>query len=146
MNIEFKIKNASIIDLCNHLTRASESFEPPLDSYVNIEEYSKKLYENAVTFEAWNGDLLIGLAAAYCNNLSERICFLTNLSVEKSFQGIGIANSLTKQVIDYAKTGCFNKIMLEAKKNNKKVINFYKSNNFRICGINADCFVMELDL
>lgn len=142
MKIEYKVKAANKTDIVQHLYRTNKFFFPPLDSYVNIDDYACKLYEKAVTFEAWDGDKLIGLAAAYFNNYSSKNIFFTNLSLEIDYQGIGIATELFKSLLEMAKQNEFETVTLEVKKTNNKVYSFHIKNGFLKVGENNDCFTM----
>lgn len=142
MKIEYKVKAANETDIAQHLRRTNNFFSPPLDSYVNIDDYAYKLYEKALTFEAWDSDKLIGLAAAYFNNYSSKNIFFTNLSLEIDYQGIGIATELFKCLLEMAKEKGFETITLEVKKTNDKVYSFHIKNGFLKVGENNDCFTM----
>jgi len=99
---DFKIKTASYEVIIDHLNKCADNFKPPLYTYVNIEEYSRKIYNNAITFESWANNNLVGLIAAYYNNYDTKVGFITNVSVIKEYQGYGIASKLlseTKKVV-----------------------------------------------
>lgn len=50
--ISFSINKADKEDIEKHLFECSESFIPPLETYVDISAYSEKLKIYAVSFEA----------------------------------------------------------------------------------------------
>lgn len=128
-DIVYKMKTASENDIKNHLMECNDSFIPSLDSRVNIEAYSKKISDRAVTFEAWVNETLIGLIATYFNN-ERQFGHITSVSVSKKFMGAGIASQLLKRCIDYASQNKFKEIKLEVNKDNTPAINFYKKYNF----------------
>ena len=97
--VKYLRNSATYDDLVEHLTLCSSEFIPPLDSYVDINIYAWKINKFAVTFEAWHNENLIGLAAVYYNNQESRIGFLTNLSLLKNCQRMGIATHLMFDVI-----------------------------------------------
>jgi ribosomal protein S18 acetylase RimI-like enzyme len=101
---------------------------PYLSSRVNIEEYSIKIANQAMTFEAWEHGRLIGLLAAYCN-AEDEFAFITSVSVSKHYMGGGIATRLLQMCVDYAKQHQYKNIKLEVN-DNVPAINFYKKFNF----------------
>jgi ribosomal protein S18 acetylase RimI-like enzyme len=143
--IKFKKNKSSLKNISSHLEHCSESFIPPLKNYVNIHNYSKKIIENSITFEAWNNDLLIGLIAVYRNNKSKK-AFITNVSVFKKFNNNGIANKLLNNCVSYFKEKNYNTIELEVSKNNIKAVNFYKKNSFLINQQKNKSFHMSLEI
>jgi len=124
--IKYKTNAASINSIIEHFEKCADLFNPPLYTYVNIKEYAKKIFTNAVTFEAWDGSRLVGLAAAYFNNLDEKIAFWTNLSVLDKYRTKGIAFKLTSSIIDYGIKNGFKRIDFEVNKINIDVIKFHK--------------------
>jgi len=131
--IIYKMGSASRKDIIDHLYRCSSNFEPPLDSYTNIEEYGNKIYKNAKNFEAWENDVLIGLVAVYYNDLKTRMGFITSVSVIKEKQGQGIAHKLLENAIRYGRENNFIQLDLEVKDiNNEKVFNLYKYIGFSL--------------
>ncbi len=85
--VVYTINCAEKDDVQHHLMECDKSFIPPLSLKVNIEDYAQKIVEKADTFEAWVDGKLIGLIAAYCNNLEDREAYITNVSVVESFGG-----------------------------------------------------------
>lgn len=100
MNIAYKINKACSVIIIKHLEKCANLFIPPLDKYVSIEEYGVKLFEKAINFEAWHEDKLVGLASAYFNYFTNKIGFLTNLSMLNEYRNKGIASLLISSVID----------------------------------------------
>jgi ribosomal protein S18 acetylase RimI-like enzyme len=146
MNIEYKIKTASREMITEHLFQCSDLFVPPLATYVSIEEFGRKLFEKAVTFEAWHENKLVGLAAAYFNDFTDKIGFWTNLSLLSEYQNLGIASILTSSVITYGEKNGFKRINLEVKSLNVNVIKFHEKHGFVKTGQNNDYFIMSYDI
>lgn len=145
MKILYKKQTANEMDILNHLQRCNTLFQPPLNTYVVLEDYSNKLYEKSITYEAWDNELLIGLAAVYNNTIANEV-FLTNLSVEKEYHGFGIAKNLMKLLVETAKKEGFDLVKLEVKQNNLKVFDFHSSNGFVKIGANNDCYIMIYEI
>ena len=127
---DFKIKTASYEVIIDHLNKCADNFKPPLYTYVNIEEYSRKIYNNAITFESWVNNNLVGLIAAYYNNYDTKVGFITNVSVIKEYQGYGIASILLSNTIKYGKNNGFISVALEVNINNSNAIKLYEKYGF----------------
>lgn len=124
--IEYKIKKATEEEIYFHLTTCNDYFFPKLDERVNIEEYSRKIFNKAVTFEAWGDTILIGLVAAYFNDIKNHSGYITNVSVLKDYMGLGIATELMNICVGYGRQQKYTEINLEVYKHNSLAINFYK--------------------
>lgn len=129
-----------------HLEAVSKSFVPNLSSYVNIENYSKKIAEKAVLFfEKDNNSNLIGLVAVYDNN-EEKFGWITNVSVNPFVHNKGIASKLLKECINFFKNKNYSNIKLEVFDNNEKAIKLYKKHNFKLHEQKENKFIMKLEL
>ena len=100
LNIKYSKNNSNYIDILNHLQRSNHLFKPVLSSYINLDEYSLKLYERSTRFEIFNDTYLIGLLAIY-NRFNE--CFISNFSLEESFIGHGLSNHLMLNFLEDSK-------------------------------------------
>lgn len=130
ININYKTKTALTEEIYSHLKECNENFIPPLEEKVNIMNYSKKIFENAITFEAWNEKILVGLIAAYLNDTENKSAFITNVSTIKSYMGKGIAKELMKMCINYSKNYNFKEINLEVSSKNADALNLYLKYGF----------------
>ena len=144
--IHYKIKIADEEAIRSHLELCDEGFSPPLSQKVNIKEYAKKIFERAVTFEAWKNNLVAGLIAAYFSDTASRKAFITNVSVIKKCLGQGIASELMKMCIHYAKQNDFDEIALEVGKNNNTAIALYEKFGFSVEGNMGDNLKMKLKI
>lgn len=140
--ITYKIKTSTENDVHLHLCNCNDSFVPPLNTRINLTDYSKKIYDNAITFEAWNDKELIALIASYFNKEND-FGFITNVSVIKEYIGTGIASELLKMCIEYATNQHYKSIKLEVIKDNIPAINFYKKYNFTQIDTKNDSLIMN---
>lgn len=131
-NIYYKIKTATEEDILSYLQKCSSDFNPSLDSTVDLHEFALKIYNHAITFEAWADEILISLLGMYCNDSEEKIAFINHVSVLKPYKRIGISKKLFDQCIEYAKEKRFLSIRLEVAKNNKAANNLYAQYGFII--------------
>jgi 2-polyprenyl-3-methyl-5-hydroxy-6-metoxy-1,4-benzoquinol methylase len=129
-----------------HLIKCSSIFIPPLDSYVDINNYSKKIHNNAVLFPEFssNGEL-IGLVAAY-DNVAERSGWITNVSVDPDHHRKGIANKLLKECYKYFETKKYFSILLEVFLDNEKAIKLYTKQGFVNYKIKDDKMTLKQQL
>jgi ribosomal protein S18 acetylase RimI-like enzyme len=109
---------------------------------VHIEDYGKKIAENCVTFEAWDGTYLVGLIAAYFNDTKRITGFITSVSVLKEYVGRGVGHQLMEQCIDYARELEFREIKLEVFNKNKNAILFYQRSGFEEVDTRDDLLIM----
>lgn len=117
-------------DIENHLVKCSESFVPPLIEYVNISDYAKKIFKNAILFTEVHKNEVIGLLAVY-DNTNEKHGWITNVSVIPKFHKKGIATKLLLECITFFKSKAYKTIFLEVFIDNKNAIDLYiKKNNF----------------
>lgn len=126
--IEYSKGKSTKEDILQHLKRCNYCFVPPLETYVNIEEYVSKLFENATNFEAWDNNKLIGCVNIYLNDKTTKKGFITNVSVEINYQKKGIAQTLIKMAIEESKLLDFKIIELEVEQSNVSALRLY--NNF----------------
>lgn len=129
LNIKYSKNNSNYIDILNHLQRSNHLFKPVLSSYINLDEYSLKLYERSTRFEIFNDTYLIGLLAIY-NRFNE--CFISNFSLEESFIGHGLSNHLMLNFLEDSKIKKVKSISLEVFKINQRAVNFYNKHGFKI--------------
>lgn len=125
----FKHNQSQYDDIFDHLSRMDQEFMPKLSSYVNIEDYSFKLFEKAQRFEFWDGKVMTGLIAYYENKEEENV-FITNVSVEKNYRLDNFSTVFMESLADELKRKGYKKIKLEIKKINTKAHNFYLKNSF----------------
>ncbi len=128
--IDYKINVSAIDDIMSHLLDCDKDFQPKLSSYVNINEYSKKIFSNAMRFEAWYKHKLIGLVAVYFNNESNKKAYITNVSLNSEFYDNGIGKVLLKFAINHGWKKQFETIMLSVYKNNQRSIDLYYNLGF----------------
>lgn len=142
-HVEYKVKTADYDDLLLHLQRCNSKFIPNLDSRINIETYSKKIIEKAITFEAWDDLVLIGLVAAYFNSTETKAAYITSVSTIESYSGMGVASRLLDMCIEYGNLHKYFKIRLEVSEGNISAIRLYKKYGFSEVGNVNDTLSME---
>ena len=143
-DIIYQIQKAGFNEVFNHLLNCKDDFIPALDETVDIAAYSKKIVENAITFEAWENENLTGLIAVYCNDINKQTAFITNVSVLNKSSGRGIAGQLLTACVKYVTDKNFKTIELQVNKKNKQAINLYKKHNFEETLVNGESVTMSL--
>ncbi|WP_034301281.1 GNAT family N-acetyltransferase [Alkalibacterium sp. AK22] len=134
-NNDFNIKKiSSPKEIHNALFEISSAYNPPLTTSIkDLYEFAAKLAMNAEVFVAIDQSVL-GLIAFYCNNVVDKIGYITQVGVKTSAQSSGLGKQLMDKAYSVCKTKGMQKIKLEVKKNNSKAIIFYKKQGFKECG------------
>jgi N-acetylglutamate synthase-like GNAT family acetyltransferase len=146
MVVSYHTQRANINDLSVHLKQCDSTFIPALSSRLDIDEYARKIIDNAQTIEAWMNNDLIGVVAVYCNSHNQKTAFITNVSVKPGWQGKGIATRLlTYSILNVKKLG-FAKIELEVDEKNKIAIALYSKHGFITVAKNDCAQKMTADL
>jgi ribosomal protein S18 acetylase RimI-like enzyme len=143
---KYKIKTATEKEILAHLMECNNSFSPPLSERIDLKEYSRKIFEKSITFEAWRDHLLVGLIAAYFDKNFGYSAFITDVSVMKGFTSLGIASELLNKCIGYARKKNFREIKLEVNKDNDHAINLYRKFDFINDGTRDDFLKMKIEI
>ena len=133
MQVIYRVNEATEEDILGHLRAVSSLFTPSLVDRIDIEVYSWKIRKNALTFEAWDHDKVIGVIACYLNILHNEV-YITNVSVLKEYQGMNIAQCLMRNLMHDKRIIDFRRLRLKVYDDNHKAISFYKKNGFVIFG------------
>ncbi|MDP3921145.1 MAG: GNAT family N-acetyltransferase [Candidatus Omnitrophota bacterium] len=144
MGLKYTEGTASKQDIYSHLMTCDENFISRLKEKVNIQDYSGKISEKAVTFEAWGGDALAGLVAAYLNDPNTQTGYITSVSTIKTYAGRGIASVLINNCVTYARQHGFKSIFLEVEKANDHAVSLYKTYRFQEFEDNNASMLMKL--
>jgi len=130
MNIEYKIGVGSQNEIYLHFLDCDKFFIPKLSEKVNISEYSEKIFNEAINFEAWDNERLIGLVSMYINEEDTSFGYITNVSIINEYKNRGIASNLLKKCIKYSKDINLNWISLKVDTKNVSAVNLYNKFNF----------------
>jgi len=144
--VEYLLNKASEVEIAEHLSRCDADFVPALSGRVEITDYAKKIASKATRFEAWSGGMLVGLVAAYCNDLEDCIAYITSVSVLREWMGKGIASTLMNKSIAHAKALGMRQITLEVAIGNASAINLYEKSGFVSGRMSAPFVSMNLNL
>ena len=144
--IEFREGTASEEEVQAHLEECDTQFSPNLSLKVNIGEYSRKIKAQARTFEAWSGKELVGLVAAYMNDLGTRTGFITSVSVAKEFTGRGIASTLLDHCLNRSRQEGMEAVRLKVSLESREAIQLYEDLGFSEIERNGETLSMELKI
>jgi len=131
INIKYSIDKATVEDLLTFFKVSDEYFDPPLRSYVDIDDYALKIRTLARTFEAWDNDKLIGYVAAYLNDVNKKEGFVLNMSVFPEYRRYKVFQTLSKDLIDTAKGEGFERLLFEVQKKEKLLIELYRRSGYK---------------
>jgi len=132
MSIRYLKNTATQKEIFIFLSKCDKLFIPKLSQRVNIREYSQKLFENAVHFEAWDRDVLIGLISMYINSKNIIIGYISSVGVLSEYANNGIASSLLTTCIKYSINKNLDNIQLEVNKKNFSALSLYKKFKFKV--------------
>lgn len=144
--VEYRLNVATSDEIAKHLRKSDADFVPPLSERVEISDYANKIVSKATRFEAWSAGTLIGLVAAYNNDMEARIAHITSVSVIRERMGKGIASRLMVQCIEHAKSCGMRLISLEVAKSNAPAIKLYEKYGFIANDAKTPMARMELHL
>ena len=130
--MNYCLNKASTLQIITHLKICDTTFVPMLSERISISDYADKIINNAVRFEAWVDNELVGLLAAYCNDTVKHTAFITNVSVLPAWHGKGIASQLMINVIEYVYKLGFDRIALDVDEQNRAAIKLYEKHGFLI--------------
>jgi ribosomal protein S18 acetylase RimI-like enzyme len=127
--LEYRRDTATTDDVRAHLTLCDADFTPPLSARLDLGDYAAKLAERADRFEAWDGDRLVGLVAAYVTPGAPE-AFITNVSVVSELRGHGVAAALVGDCIDRARASGAAALKLEVATADRAAGRFYEKLGF----------------
>ena len=129
--VEYRVKSATESEIRSHLDECNNDFMPSLDQRTDIAAYSKRIVDNAVTFEAWADNRLIGLVATYINPV-EQFAFITDVSVIRKYTGMGIASTLMQMCLRHVEQSRMREVRLEVSPENKPALLLYQKFGFTV--------------
>ena len=141
--LAYRIKTASREQIQAHLEMNDGAYRPALSARKNIVNYSCKLFESSVSFEAWDASLLVGLLNAYFNDIESRQAFITNMSVMKRYARQGIAFKLLGLCLNHAQDNNFTNVRLEVARDNVPARTLYAKAGFIATQDSGDIVLME---
>lgn len=142
----YSIKKANRQEIYQHLQGVNKLFVPSLEERVDIADFSDKIFNNTITFEAWDNENLIGLLSVYFNNTIDYYAFINNVSTEKKYANSDIATSLMNSCIEYGQNNNFKIIGLEVSTQNLIAIKLYEKFGFQVIEELNGFFKMEKKL
>ncbi len=146
LNVVYMKNKAVLEDIYGHLVRCNEYFIPPLSKRVNIDDYSNKIFQRAVTFETWHANRLVGLIAVYFSDAPQCSAFISNVSVENEYMRTGISSKLLVNCMFEAKDRGCAYIKLDVDDQNISALNLYKKFNFIVTNNDRGVIQMTLSL
>lgn len=145
-SVSYRLNSASELELADHLRYCDASFMPPLSGRVEIENYARKIAANAIRFEAWKDDALLGLLAVYCNEFKCRTAYITSVSVLPAWGGRGIASLLMSQCIEHVTGLAAGRIELDVHSESIGAIRLYEKHGFLGKSLHGKTITMCLNL
>lgn len=144
--VEYFVNRGTESEIFSHLSACNAEFVHDLAERVDIKEYSKKIYTRSERFEAWSDDTLVGLVAAYCNDQTGQMAYITSVSVLDAWQGKGIAAKLISRCIEHARIQGMRCITLEVARGNAPAKALYEKYGFVVSDAEGMSIIMKLCL
>lgn len=130
-----------------HLRECDARFTPALSARVDLAGYARKLATSADRFEAWYGERLVGLVAAYLSTAATEKGFISSVSVTRDFGGKGLATALMLDCRQVARGQGLAGLTLDVSAADEVAQAFYRKLGFEVVGDLQNGFLrMEADL
>jgi len=142
----YKQFSATDNDIYKHLLYVDKYFSPYLSERKNLKDFSKKISNNAITFEAWENNNLVGLVSAYFNDFDNRIGYINHIATFQEYRRCKISSKLLNLCIKYGITNNFHTLKLEVSINNKIAIDFYLKYGFKKYIYTKESMIMKREL
>ncbi|MDU1905357.1 MAG: GNAT family N-acetyltransferase [Dysgonomonas sp.] len=133
LNNHYKLKDFSgdFSTLLKYLNSLDKSFNPLLSTYIDIEQYARKLFEKAEIRLIEKEGQFIGLYAIYFNrNDFPPFTYISLIGVLNQYKGKGAAQLLLEDIVSYSLKENILEIRLEVRIDNEIAVRFYQKNNF----------------
>lgn len=145
MNLIYKVGTASREQMYTLLQACDQNFAPRLSSRVNLLDYANKIYEKAVSFEAWDGDALVGMMNGYFNDMSTLSAYFTHISILKEYMGKRIGSTLMKMGLEHAWRLGFKRARAEMSRNNVAIHRLVARAGFRVVDDSGEWLQIECE-
>lgn len=140
--VEYKVKCATKNQIKEHLLECDDQFDPRLSERVELGNFSNKIFVDAITFEAWHDNSLVGFVSAYMNDEKKHSAYINHVSVLNRFAGQGIASRLITNCISHAESSGLREIWLEVSKSNLPAIDLYTKLGFEVIRDDDSAYMM----
>ena len=114
------------VDLLNFINKVDHQFEPPLSERVKIEDYAKKLYEEAHVIAVFENNEIQAACAYYCTPDKFNFAFLSFVASLKK----GLGGDLIKAMISHCKEMGVEGIETQTWETNYKSLKMFKRFDF----------------
>lgn len=143
---KIRINTLSSEELASILLNFDSKYAVSLSKRVNIEEYSRKLFEYSEIISYYREQDIVGIVAMYCNDLKNKIAYISAILVHPRLRGKYVGDLLISKSKEIAKEKGMEILKLEVKKTNYKAISLYNKKGFTMIKDLNDTIYMELKL
>lgn len=139
----FSIEKLSYQQVFDLLNRFDDKFVPKLSEELDIENYAKKMSDNAL-FAVYRKESNIVAFVAYYLNLELSVVYITCVCVDSAFERKGLAfNLILKLKSEYSRV--VKNMALEVRKDNLRAFNLYKNLGFIIEEDRSEKWYMKIN-
>lgn len=129
LNIEIIQEKKDYRQINKYLGFNKKIFNPPMEERLDLLIYSKKLAKHSIQFWVYVNNEVAGFMACYFNDETNKIGFISTISIIKKYQKLGLGNQLLNSAFLFGRKFNFYKIRLEVHTKND-VVDFYKQHLF----------------
>lgn len=129
--LSYRQNHATAQDISKLLKTCDQDFIPPLSERVELNAYAARIEGNAVRFECWDGQSLVGIVAMYCNAPDKSQAFITNVSTAPAHRGSGISRKLLCSAVSHAQELGFETLSLDVHPEAVAAVSLYQSIGFK---------------
>lgn len=129
-DISYKKNTLNQNTLYQFVKNSDKEFEPVLSMFINLEDYCKKIQNNAEIFEAFSGNKIAALVIMYANDYESKKAFITYVYCKQEYRKQGITGNLLKNAVIFAKDKGFTEIWLNCNPDNISALKLYKKYGF----------------
>lgn len=117
--------------LYDFLVKGDGDFPEPLSNRVDLRDYAKKLYNNAVIIAELRDNQIAGIFAGYINDEIKKEAYVTFVNVLNKYRRNGIAKKILLEFIEVVRKRGFREIHLHTSMENYGAIKLYETNGFK---------------
>lgn len=123
---------ANIKLLSDFLSVIDTSFPVPLSQKVNISDYSPKVFNLGIVFQAMIDGEMVGVLIGYANDYQNFQGYISLFGILEEYRGMGIGKKLLQAMLDICRSRGMKELALDVHKQNEAAQKFYQKNGFTI--------------
>lgn len=140
--ISINNNQTSFQEILDILYRCDKDFTPHMSKRKDIFSYSKKIFEQAEVFEAYEDSNFCGFLTMYCNDFISKSAYIVLICLFPQYRKMKIGKKLIESAISYAKLRGMKTIKLEVGIDDIAALNLYQKFGFKIIKRQNEYFII----